>query len=318
MNSREFFQHGSLLRIAGVFRRARFLRSALIFWAEPMVGKQLLPLVGGAPAVWNICLLFFQLTARRIRLCTRRCSVAVSGDAGRDLYQPGVVGLAGPSVRFSANPSVESPALWLLGQLTVELGLPFVALAAAVRCCSTGMPLRPGIAIRTCCMRRATRAACSRCSHFQLQSSRRWVCLRSCRIWTVFYGSLIVLLVVAGGLAIRSWQPLAATRVDGDQPTPFRRSCSGSHWRLCHPVSPGSERISHHGSRAGPAAVDSAACACTCSRSYLRSAFCHRARRRGCFACSLCWPFPGRRFSACRQPIRCGCCWPYISSCLPG
>ncbi|HSJ10160.1 MAG TPA: hypothetical protein VK928_09610, partial [Longimicrobiales bacterium] len=43
------------------FALATFSCSALIFWVEPLIGKQLLPLVGGVPAVWNVCLLFFQL-----------------------------------------------------------------------------------------------------------------------------------------------------------------------------------------------------------------------------------------------------------------
>src|ERR671923_54681 len=42
------------------FVAAVFLGPALIFTLEPMVGKQVLPRLGGVPAVWNTCLLFFQ------------------------------------------------------------------------------------------------------------------------------------------------------------------------------------------------------------------------------------------------------------------
>src|SRR5215475_7769184 len=38
-----------------------FLSAFLLFWFEPMVGKMMLPLLGGAAAVWITCLLFFQL-----------------------------------------------------------------------------------------------------------------------------------------------------------------------------------------------------------------------------------------------------------------
>jgi len=46
-------------------RRARFastlfLGAALLFVVEPMVAKLLMPLLGGAPAVWITCMLFFQ------------------------------------------------------------------------------------------------------------------------------------------------------------------------------------------------------------------------------------------------------------------
>jgi spermidine synthase len=37
-----------------------FLSAALLFTIELGVGKQLLPLMGGAPATWNTCILFFQ------------------------------------------------------------------------------------------------------------------------------------------------------------------------------------------------------------------------------------------------------------------
>jgi hypothetical protein len=39
---------------------AVFLSAALLFVVEPMVGKMVLPILGGAPAVWTTCLLFFQ------------------------------------------------------------------------------------------------------------------------------------------------------------------------------------------------------------------------------------------------------------------
>src|ERR1043165_9868389 len=38
-----------------------FLSAFLLFWFEPMVGKMMLPSLGGAAAVWITCLLFFQL-----------------------------------------------------------------------------------------------------------------------------------------------------------------------------------------------------------------------------------------------------------------
>src|SRR5215831_15955345 len=38
-----------------------FLSAFLLFWCEPMIGKMMLPLLGGAASVWITCLLFFQL-----------------------------------------------------------------------------------------------------------------------------------------------------------------------------------------------------------------------------------------------------------------
>ncbi len=37
-----------------------FLSAALLFAVQPMFAKMVLPLLGGAPAVWNTCLVFYQ------------------------------------------------------------------------------------------------------------------------------------------------------------------------------------------------------------------------------------------------------------------
>src|SRR4029078_2280303 len=46
--------------LAPVFALALFTSAALLFWVQPMVAKMLLPLLGGTPAVWNTCMVFFQ------------------------------------------------------------------------------------------------------------------------------------------------------------------------------------------------------------------------------------------------------------------
>ena len=43
-----------------LFSVTLFISAALLFWIQPLIAKTLLPLLGGAPAVWNTCLLFFQ------------------------------------------------------------------------------------------------------------------------------------------------------------------------------------------------------------------------------------------------------------------
>ena len=37
-----------------------FVGSFLLFVVQPMVGKMILPSMGGTPAVWNTCMMFFQ------------------------------------------------------------------------------------------------------------------------------------------------------------------------------------------------------------------------------------------------------------------
>jgi len=49
-------QSGSVL----LFGATLFVSAAAMFMLQPMVGKMLLPKLGGTPAVWNTCMVFFQ------------------------------------------------------------------------------------------------------------------------------------------------------------------------------------------------------------------------------------------------------------------
>src|SRR4051812_29598414 len=48
--------------MARIFATTLFLSALLLFWVQPMIGKMLLPLLGGSPTVWNTCMVFFQGT----------------------------------------------------------------------------------------------------------------------------------------------------------------------------------------------------------------------------------------------------------------
>ena len=43
-----------------VFALTLFASATLLFMVQPMVGKLLLPYLGGTPAVWNTCMVVFQ------------------------------------------------------------------------------------------------------------------------------------------------------------------------------------------------------------------------------------------------------------------
>ena len=46
--------------LTGLFSLTLFLSATLLFSAQPMIAKMLLPSLGGTPAVWNTCMVFFQ------------------------------------------------------------------------------------------------------------------------------------------------------------------------------------------------------------------------------------------------------------------
>ena len=91
----------------------------------------LLPLLGGSPAVWNTCLVFFQgvlllgylyshLTTRYLGL--RRQTIV-------HVVVLAAVIWALPIAVARSDPPAEGPAVWLLGTLFVSVGLPFFAVA---------------------------------------------------------------------------------------------------------------------------------------------------------------------------------------------
>src|SRR6266851_118236 len=43
-----------------VFAVTLFTSATLLFLVQPMIGKMITPLLGGTPAVWNTCMVFFQ------------------------------------------------------------------------------------------------------------------------------------------------------------------------------------------------------------------------------------------------------------------
>ena len=46
--------------VVPVYTATIFLSAALLFSVQPMLGKMVLPILGGTPAVWNTCMVFFQ------------------------------------------------------------------------------------------------------------------------------------------------------------------------------------------------------------------------------------------------------------------
>src|SRR5215212_3949024 len=43
-----------------IFSAAALVSAFLLFWVEPFFARLVLPMLGGAPAVWNTCLMYFQ------------------------------------------------------------------------------------------------------------------------------------------------------------------------------------------------------------------------------------------------------------------
>ena len=116
-----------------LFALTLFVSATLLFIVEPMFGKMVLPLLGGTPAIWNTCMVFFQAV-----LLAGYAYAHVTASSLKPRWQAaihlGVVVLTAVSLPIAiapgwTPPSEGNPAVWLLGLLAVSVGLPFFVIS---------------------------------------------------------------------------------------------------------------------------------------------------------------------------------------------
>lgn len=117
--------------VLALFSCALFLSAAAMFMIQPMIGKMLLPRIGGAPAGWIVALAFFQsmlLAGYLIAHLLARLTPRGHGALYLLLLISGMTLLpvALPS-EIDAAQMTPSGVFWLLARTA---GLPFIALAA--------------------------------------------------------------------------------------------------------------------------------------------------------------------------------------------
>lgn len=118
-----------------VFTVTIFISAVLLFSVQPMVGKMVLPLLGGSPAVWNTCMVFFQ-AALLAGYAYAHGSVLLFGVKRQAVIHIAVLLLpllVLPIVLGggSAPPVEGSPVPWLLGRLAMSVGLPFLIVSTS-------------------------------------------------------------------------------------------------------------------------------------------------------------------------------------------
>jgi hypothetical protein len=118
-----------------LFALTLFLSAALLFTVQPMFAKMVLPRLGGAPAVWNACLVFYQA----VLLCGylyAHLSLKWLGARRQAMLHLGLLALAWVSLPIHIAehwlpPATTFPAPWLWMLLAISLGLPFLAVSAS-------------------------------------------------------------------------------------------------------------------------------------------------------------------------------------------
>jgi spermidine synthase len=120
--------------LVALFATTLFVSAFLMFLAEPMIARMVLPLLGGAPAVWTTCLVFFQFMLlggyAYAHGATRWLGVRRHiGVHAIVLLLPLLVLPIG--LHRSPPDSSQAPVVWLLLALFGSIGLPFFALSTS-------------------------------------------------------------------------------------------------------------------------------------------------------------------------------------------
>jgi len=116
-----------------LFALAMFLSATLLFIIQPLFTKMVLPMLGGSPAVWNTCMVFYQAAL------LAGYSYAHAAPRWLGVHRQAVFHLAllvliiftlpiGIAEGWTPPPA-SSPILWLLLLLLLSVGLPFFVIS---------------------------------------------------------------------------------------------------------------------------------------------------------------------------------------------
>jgi spermidine synthase len=199
-----------------LFAATLFMSAFLMFLVEPMIARILLPSLGGAPAVWNTCLVFFQ-TLLLVGYGYAHGATQYLGVRRHVVLH--CVLLLVPlivlpiAVRHAPPQGLESPALWVLVTLLGSIGLPFFVLS------TTAAVMQKWFS--------ATNDGAAADPYFLYAASNlgSFIALMAyplvvepnlrlqdqAMLWTAGYGVLIVLSVACAAVVWRSGAPMSAT-----------------------------------------------------------------------------------------------------------
>ncbi|HSF69732.1 MAG TPA: fused MFS/spermidine synthase, partial [Nitrospira sp.] len=112
---------------------AIFLSAFLLFLIQPMMAKMILPMLGGTPAVWNTCMLFYQATLLcgygYVHLLTSRIEPRRQMPVHLGLMMLPLLMLPVGLPAGWVPPDQPNPAWWVLLLLSMVIGPPFFLLS---------------------------------------------------------------------------------------------------------------------------------------------------------------------------------------------
>ena len=119
--------------VLAVFSATLFLSALLLFSVQPVFAKMVLPQLGGTPSVWAISMCFFQAVLL-LGYCYAYLVNRLVAPRRAPLVHLALLAIAALALPFGLPAGVAPPPgdayLWLIGVLTLGVGLPFLAVSA--------------------------------------------------------------------------------------------------------------------------------------------------------------------------------------------
>lgn len=120
--------------VLALYALTMFVGATLLFVVQPMVGKMILPMLGGTPAVWSTCMVFFQAALLGGYAYAHATAARLSGPR-QALVHMAVLAVPLVVLPLGVSPALvrggeTSPVLDVLRLLSVSVGLPFLAVSA--------------------------------------------------------------------------------------------------------------------------------------------------------------------------------------------
>jgi hypothetical protein len=209
---------GSNFLVMLLFMVTLFTSALLLFVVQPLFGKLLLPLLGGSPAVWNTCMVFYQtllfLGYAYAHLVANKLTPQHQAWLHGGLVVASFIALPIGLPSNAMPPTDGNPVFWLFGTLLLAIGLPFFVV-------STTAPLMQkwfaGIGHHTSddpyylSVASNTGSLLALLSYpFLIEPNIGLVSQRT--LWAIGYGVLAVLLVGCAATVWRNQQPQAANK----------------------------------------------------------------------------------------------------------
>src|SRR5215468_2323138 len=189
-----------------LFAPTIFLSAFLLFCFEPMIGKMMLPLLGGAAAVWITCLLFFQLMLLigygYAHVLERYVPLRAQIVAHAALIAAVFFFLP---IRFVGRPDAAAsshPSAWLLWELLKAAGIPFCIVSTTAPLLQNWLSKTPASSGRDPYFLYAVSNAGSliALAAYPVAMEPRWGVRVQSTGWAVAYGVLLLLVVGAARL----------------------------------------------------------------------------------------------------------------------